>query len=278
MAESRAELLKRLKAQSKEMRKLILKTSYNAGQGHVAPAYSAVEMTSALYFHAMKFDPKKPDWVDRDRLIFSAGHKCLNQYVALAMMGAIPMSLLDTFDQLDSCLGGHPIYGKCAGVDASTGSLGHGLPIGCGMAIAAKNDKKDYRVYVIMGDGETHEGSVWEGALSANKFKLDNLVAIIDYNKQTVDGPIDKVMPIEPFADKWRAFNFATKEIDGHNLEEVVSTLERLPFEKGKPNCIIAHTTKGKGVSFMTNNPAWHMKAPNKQEFEAAMKEIEAMD
>ena len=278
MAETRTELIKRLKQQSKEMRKMIVQTSCNAHQGHVAPAFSAVEMTVALYFHAMKFDPKKPDWPDRDRLIFSAGHKCLNQYVALAMSGCISKELLNTFDQLDSCLGGHPIYAKCPGIEASTGSLGHGLPIAVGMGLAAKKDKKNYRIFTILGDGECHEGSVWEGAMAASKFQLDNLIAIIDYNKLSYDGPISKVMPLEPFASKWRDFGWTCKEIDGHNFTELVDTLDQIPFEKGKPSAIIAHTIKGKGVSFMTNKLEWHMRAPSKEEAAAAIKEIEAME
>lgn len=277
MAETREELIKRLKGQAKEMRKLIIKTSEKAGQGHVAPAFSTVEMTVALYFHFMKYDPKNPTWEDRDRFVLSAGHKCLLQYVALAMLGVYPMEMLDTFDQLDSCLGGHPIFKKLPGVEASTGSLGHGFPITVGMAIAGKRDKKDYRVFSILGDGECDEGSVWEAAMAAGKFKLDNLVAIVDYNKLSVDGPVSEVMPLEPFAAKWESFGWGCKEIDGHNFEEILDTLESLPLEPGKPNAIIAHTVKGKGVSFIENKLAWHMKAPTKEEAEAALEEIEAM-
>jgi len=277
MAETREQLIKRLKGQAKEMRKIIIKTSEKAGQGHVAPAFSTVDITTALYFHIMKFDPKNTRWEDRDRFILSAGHKCLLQYVALAMLGTYPMDLLDTFDQLDTGLGGHPIYEKLPGIEASTGSLGHGLPLGLGMALAGKKDKKDYRVFAILGDGECAEGTIWESAMAASKFKLDNLVAIVDYNKLCVDGPIAEVMPLEPFADKWRAFGWATKEIDGHNFEEILDALENLPFEKGKPNAIIANTVKGKGVSFIENKLAWHMRAPTKEEAEVAIKEIEAM-
>jgi transketolase len=277
MAETREELIKRLKEQAKEMRKLIIKTSEKAGQGHVAPAFSTVEITTALYFHFMKFDPKNPTWEDRDRFILSAGHKCLLQYVALAMLGTYPMEMLDTFDQLDSCLGGHPIYEKLPGIEASTGSLGHGLPIALGMAIAGKRDKKDSRVFAILGDGECDEGSIWEAAMAAPKFKLDNLVAIVDYNKLSVDGPVSEVMPLEPFADKWKSFGWGCKEIDGHSFEEILDTLESIPFEKGKPSAIIANTVKGKGVSFIENKLAWHMRAPTEEEAEAALKEIEAM-
>lgn len=278
MAETREELIKRLKEQAKEMRKIIIRTSEKAGQGHVAPAFSTVDITTALYFHIMKFDPKNPRMEDRDRYILSAGHKCLLQYVALAMLGVYPMELLDTFDQFDTGLGGHPIYEKLPGIEASTGSLGHGLPLGLGMALAGKKDKKDYRVFAILGDGECAEGTIWEAAMAAPKFKLDNLVAIVDYNKLCVDGPVAQVMPVEPFADKWKAFGWATKEIDGHNFEEILDALENLPFEKGKPNAIIANTVKGKGVSFIENQLSWHMRAPSKEEAVAALKEIEAMN
>ena len=278
MVETREELIQRLKKTAKEMRKIIIKTSENAAQGHVAPAFSAIETGVALYFHIMKLDPKNPKWEDRDRFLLSAGHKCLISYVALAMLGFYPMEVLDTFDQFGSTLGGHPIYEKCSGVDASTGSLGHGLPLGVGMAIAGKRDKKDYRVFVMMGDGECDEGTVWEGAMAASKYKLDNLVGIVDYNKLSVDGLISEVMPLEPFADKWRSFGWECREIDGHNMEEVVSTLEKIPFKEGKPSMIIAHTIKGKGVSFITNKLEWHMRAPTKKEAVAALDEIEAMD
>jgi len=278
MVETREELIQRLKKTAKEMRKIIIKTSENAAQGHVAPAFSAIETGVALYFHIMKLDPKNPKWEDRDRFLLSAGHKCLIPYVALAMLDFYPMKVLDTFDQFGSTLGGHPIYEKCPGVDASTGSLGHGLPLGVGMAIAGKRDKKDYRVFVMMGDGECDEGTVWEGAMAASKYKLDNLVGIVDYNKLSVDGLISEVMPLEPFADKWRSFGWECEEIDGHNMEEVVSTLEQVPFKKGKPSMILAHTIKGKGVSFITNKLEWHMRAPTKEEATAALKEIEAMD
>lgn len=277
MVETREELIKKLKSKAKEMRKLIITTSENAGQGHVAPAFSTVDITVALYFHIMKFDPKNPTWEERDRFLLSAGHKCLLQYVALAMLGVYPMELLNTFDQLDSPLGGHPIYAKLPGIEASTGSLGHGLALGVGMGIAAKRDKKNSRTFVIIGDGECDEGTIWEAAMAASKFKLDNLVAIVDYNKLSVDGPVEKVMPLEPFADKWRSFGFACREIDGHNFKEILDAFEAIPFEKGKPSVVLAHTVKGKGVSFIENKVEWHMRAPTKEEAVVALKEIEAM-
>lgn len=276
MTETRKELIQRLKKTAKEMRKIIIRTAEHAGQGHIAPALSATEVTAALYFHIMKLDPKNPKWEDRDRFLLSAGHKCLAQYAALAMLDFYPMEDLETFDQLDSYLGGHPIYEKCPGIEASTGSLGHGLSIATGMAIAAKRDRKKHRVFVIMGDGECAEGANWEAAMAASKYELDNLAAVVDYNKLSIDGRISKVMPLEPFGDKWTSFGWACKEIDGHNMEEVVDTLEKVPFEKGKPTMIIAHTVKGKGVSFMANKAEWHGKVITKEEAEFAIKEIEA--
>jgi transketolase len=277
MAETREELIERLKSRSREMRKLIIKTSENAGEGHIAPALSSVDITAALYFHILGLDSQNPQWDDRDRFLLSAGHKCLVQYTALAMRGFIPLELLDTFDQLDSSLGGHPIFGTCPGIEASTGSLGHGLSIGVGMAIAGKIDKRAYRVFVVVGDGECDEGSIWEGAMAAAKFKLDNLVAIVDYNKLSIDGPVADVMPLEPFSDKWRSFGWSCREIDGHNMEQIVDTLEAVPFERGKASVIIAHTVKGKGVSFMENNLAWHARAPSREEAKRAIEDIEAM-
>ena len=276
MAETREELIQRLRETAKEVRRIIIKTAEHAGQGHIAPALSATEVTVALYFHIMKLDPKNPKWDDRDRFLLSAGHKCLVQYAALAMLDFYPMEVLETFDQLDSYLGGHPIYEKCPGIEASTGSLGHGLPIGIGMAIAAKRDGKNHRVFAIMGCGECAEGTNWEAAMAASKYKLDNLVAVVDYNKLSIDGFVSDVMPLEPFGDKWTSFGWSCKEIDGHNMEEVVDTLERVPFEKGKPSMIIAHTVKGKGVSFMANKVEWHGKAITKEEAQIAIKEIEA--
>jgi len=226
----------------------------------------------------MKYDPGNPQWPDRDRFILSAGHKCLVQYVALSMVGVNPMELLDTFDCYESCLGGHPIYEKCPGIEASTGALGHGLGIACGMAYAGKNDKKDYRVFTILGDGECHEGSVWEAAAVGSKYQLDNLVAIVDYNKNSGIYPIEASMPVEPFAAKWKDFGWGCVEIDGHNMEEVVSTLEKVPFERGKPSAILAHTVKGHPISFIINQPGWHFAHWSQEDVAKALQEIESME
>lgn len=278
MAESRTESIQRLKRKSKEMRKLIVETAGKAASAHVPSAFSATEMVTALYFHILKYDPKNLKWPDRDRFLLSAGHKCLVQYAALTLVGVISEETMCTFDCYESCLGGHPIYGKCPGIEASTGALGHGLGIGAGMAYAGKFDKKNYRVFVLLGDGECHEGSVWEAAMFGSKYGLDNLVAIVDYNKNSATFPIEMAMPVEPFADKWRSFGWSCKEIDGHNLGEVVSALEGIPFEKGKPSAILANTVKGKGVSFIINNPMWHFAPWKPEDVEKALKEIEALD
>lgn len=277
MDKQREELIKRLKETAKKMRKMIVKTALNAGQGHIAPALSASDFTAALYFHIMKIDPGDQKCENRDRFILSAGHKCLVQYAALALLGFFPKEDLNDFDRMGSYLGGHPIYNACPGIEASTGSLGHGLSIGIGMAIAGKRDNKDHRIFVIMGDGECNEGANWEAAMAASKFKLDNLIAIVDYNKLSIDGFISNVMPLEPLYDKWVSFGWACREINGNNMEEIVDALEKVPFEKDKPSVIIAHTTKGKGVSFMEGKAEWHGKTITSEEAERAVKEIEIM-
>ena len=279
MTESHTALIKRLKQQSKEMRKIIVITAGRApGAAHVPSALSATELVTALYLHSLKYDSKNPKWEDRDRFILSAGHKSLVQYAALAMKGVLHMDTLDTYCRYESCLVGHPVFEICPGIEASTGSLGHGLGIGCGMALVGKYDKKDYRVFVLLGDGECHEGTIWEAAAFGFKYKLDNLVAIVDYNKNTVTYPIEDIMPVEPFADKWRAFGWACKEIDGHNMGKVVAAFDKIPFEKGKPTAILAHTIKGKGASFTVNQAIWHSNKWSKEDVEKALDEIEAMD
>ena len=231
---------------------------------------------TALFFHILRISPENPADPDRDRFIMSAGHKCGILYAALAERGYISKETLDTFLEFDKTLGGHPDMKKIPGVEASTGSLGHGLPIGVGMAIAGKYDGRGYRVFVLLGDGELAEGSNWEAAMSARHFNLDNLVAIVDRNRLQIDGPTEEVMALEPLADKWKSFGWAVSEIDGHDMTQIVETLDHLPLVKGKPSVVIAHTTKGKGVSFMENQVGWHYRAPTKEEADKALKELEA--
>ena len=245
-----------------------------AGSGHPGGSLSAVEIVTALYFGGfLRFDPEKPDWEDRDRFILSKGHGVPVQYAALAEAGMLPVEELRTLRRIDSRLQGHPVLGTAPGIEASTGSLGQGLSIGLGMALAARIDRKDWLVYVLLGDGECQEGQVWEAAMAAGHHQPNNLIAIVDYNKFQLDGAISEIIGLEPFADKWRAFGWETREIDGHDLGQVVEALD-WAGRQGKPACIIAHTIKGKGVSFMENNNAYHGVAPSEEELARALREL----
>ncbi|MBE0478105.1 transketolase [Candidatus Aerophobetes bacterium] len=271
-----AELVKRLKKMAAFIRRDSIQMSLKAGCGHVGPGLSWTDICTVLFFHQLRIDPKNPDWLNRDRFILSKGHGCLPLYSALARKGFFPMEKLDTFCQLDSCLGGHPDCLAVPGVEISTGSLGHGLPIAIGMAIAAKSDNKKYRVITVMGDGELQEGTVWEAAMAAAHYRLDNLTGIIDCNKLEIDGPVKEVMNIEPLKDKWKSFGWYVEEMDGNDIEDILSTLERVfGYKEEKPRIIIAHTIKGKGVSFMENQVVWHYKAPDNDEARQAIREID---
>lgn len=230
-------------------------------RGHIGSSMSLIEILRVLYDDVMKFRPGEPKWADRDRMILSKGHGCLALYVMLADKGFISPDTLDTFCHRDSILGGHPEAGKVPGVEASTGALGHGLSVGVGMALAMRVQKRDSRVYVVMGDGEINEGSVWEAALCAGKHKLTNLTAIIDYNKIQSAGTTREIQDLEPLLDKWRAFGFAADEVDGHDVNALRALFKRLPLANDKPSAIICHTVKGKGIPFAENDPNWHHKA-----------------
>jgi transketolase len=245
-----------------------------ANAGHPGGSLSAADIVTALYFRVMRLDPENPDWPDRDRFILSKGHACPVWYAALAERGYFDKSHLRTLRRLNSILQGHPDMRKTPGIDMTAGSLGHGLSAGLGMALSGKLQNKDYHVWVIIGDGETQEGSIWEAAMAAAKWKADNLTAILDRNHLQNDDCVDDEMPIEPLADKWRAFGWHVVEIDGHNMEEIVKALEGAIAFKGAPTMIIAHTIKGKGVSYMENVVEWHGKAPCKEEAEQALEEI----
>ena len=240
----------------------------------MAPNFSMIELLAVLYGRILRVDPAQPDWSERDRFILSKGHGCAALYAVLAESGFFPASWLDTFYQDGSLLSGHVTHKGIPGVEISTGSLGHGLSIATGMALAAKRDGKDHHVFCLMSDGECDEGSVWEPILFAPQYRLDNLVAIVDYNKIQSLGTVKEVMDLEPFADKWRAFGWAVQEIDGHDLDEIETTLATVPFVKDRPSCIIAHTIKGKGVSFMEDNLLWHYRTPQGEEYEAALAEL----
>ena len=255
----------KLDTRSKLLRQQIIKTIHAGGRGHVGASMSLVEIMRVLYDHILKYNSQEPRWKDRDRHILSKGHGCIALYVLLAEKGFFPTEELWNFCKSDGLIGGHPEV-KTPGVEASTGSLGHGLPIGVGMAINGKLDKKDYRVFVVIGDGESNEGSVWEAALCANKHKLDNLVVLVDYNKHQSYGSTAEILDLEPLAEKWKAFGFSVKEVDGHDVGQLQNILSKIPFEKNKPSVLICHTIKGRGISFAENNMNWHHKNKFKEE------------
>lgn len=266
--------IEELKTMAATIRCDIIEMVHKAGSGHPGGSLSATDIVTALYFRVMRIDPQNPDWPDRDRFILSKGHACPVWYAALAERGYYDKSHLGTLRQLNSILQGHADMIKTPGVDMTVGSLGQGLSAGLGMALSGKLRQKDYHVWVVIGDGETQEGAVWEAAMAGAKWKLDNLTAILDLNGLQNDDFVDDTMPIDPVPDKWRAFNWNVIEIDGHNMKEVVSALETAKTIKGKPTIIIAHTVKGKGVSFMENVAAWHGKAPSVEQMEQALAEI----
>jgi transketolase len=250
----------RLDERSKHLRRVIVRVLQKARRGHVGAAYSLIEILRVLYDDVLRFNPQNPKWKDRDRCILSKGHGCLALYALLADKGYFPETELEKFCTADGILGGHPDAGKVPGVEASTGALGHGLPIGLGMALHLRMAQSDSRVFVILGDGECNEGSVWEAAMCAGKHKLGNLTALVDYNKHQSYASTKEVQDLEPFADKWRSFGFAVREVDGHDVAALRATLQATPFDANKPSAIICHTIKGKGVSFAENNMKWHHK------------------
>ncbi|HIU76361.1 MAG TPA: transketolase [Candidatus Pelethocola excrementipullorum] len=269
------ERIKKLEAISRDLRRKTVTMIYKAQSGHPGGSLSAADFVTALYFDEMNIDPSNPQWEDRDRFVLSKGHVCPIQYSALATRGYFDVSVLDTLRQEGSILQGHPDMKKCPGIDISTGSLGQGFACGTGMALAAKNDNKAYRVFVVLGDGECQEGEIWEAAQIANKYQLDNLVVFVDNNNLQIDGTCDEVMPNINLGEKFRAFGFEIYEIDGHNMEQILDTLKKIKESKnGKPKCIFAHTIKGKGVSYMENSCGWHGVAPNDKEYEQAMEEL----
>lgn len=245
-------------------------------RGHIGSALSIVEIIRVLYEEVLRVDPKRPLWEERDRFILSKGHGCLALYVALAEEGFIRDAELSRFCEFDSILGGHPQYGKVPGVEASTGSLGHGLSIGVGIALNGKIDKKDYRTFVLLGDGECNEGSVWEAAMCASKHKLDRLTALIDYNKMQCFGATCEVQNLEPFADKWRSFGFSVKEVDGHDMAALRNALKNIPFDMEKPQAVICHTTKGMGIQSLEGHaPSHHKSKISDEEIKSFLNELE---
>jgi len=265
-----------LKQLSRQIRAHALRMVHQANASHIGTCLSMADLLAVLYGRILRLDPTRPDWVERDRFILSKGHGAAILYAVLAKRGFFSEERLDTYCQDGSALAGHVTAHGVQGIEVSTGSLGHGLPIGCGMALAGKREHKTYRVFVMLSDGELDEGANWEAILFAPHHKLNNLVAIVDYNKIQSFGAVSEVLELAPLADKWRAFRWAVREIDGHDYEQIESALTGVPFEPDKPSVIIAHTIKGKGVSFMENQLAWHYKSPNAEQLAQALAEVEA--
>jgi len=259
---------------AREIRRETLNLVYRTRSAHVGSSLSIVEILVALYFKCMRISPKDPENENRDRLILSKGHGCPSLYATLAKRGFFGPEVLNGFAINGGILEQHPTCETKLGIEVSTGSLGHGLSIGVGMALAAKYDKSDNRIFVILSDGELDEGSVWEAMMLASHHKLDNLIAIVDYNKIQALGRTNEVVNLEPLAEKWRSFGWEAQEIDGHEFEPIVNALDRLPFQQGKPSVIIAHTVKGKGVSFMENKLLWHYKFLDEEEYNKALQEL----
>jgi transketolase len=252
-----------------------LRMVHRVNSSHIGTCLSMADLLAVLYGSALRVDPARPEWSERDRFILSKGHGTAIVYAMLAERGFFPRDWLETYARDGSKLAGH-ISHTVPGVEVSTGSLGHGLGIACGMALAGQHDGAPYRVFALLSDGELDEGSNWEAILFAPHHRLDNLVAIVDYNKIQSFGSVAEVLALEPLAEKWRAFGWAVREIDGHDHTAITEALTGVPFEVGKPTAIIAHTTKGKGVSFMEHQLAWHYKAPNAEQLAQALAEVEA--
>lgn len=269
--------LARLDERSRALRQAIVDTLASSRSGHVGAAFSLVEILRVLYDDVLRIRPAEPQWTGRDRCILSKGHGCLALYVLLADKGFFPGSELAKFAKPDAMLGGHPEYGRVPGVEASTGSLGHGLSIGAGFALAARLRRSAARVFVVVGDGESNEGSIWEAALAANKHRLDSLTVVVDYNHQQSYDTTDRVLPLEPYAAKWSAFGFSTAEVDGHDVAALRAVFKRVPFETGRPNAIICHTVKGRGTALTERNLSWHHKSGlTDEQIDALRRGIEA--
>lgn len=263
-----------LEEKCKVIRRHIICQIGDAGGGHPGGSLSSVEILTSLYFEIMRVDPQDPKWTDRDRFIMSKGHASAVYYATLAERGFFPVEELANFRRPWSRLPGHPDMTKVPGVDMTTGSLGQGLSIAVGMAIAAKYDKRDSRIFALMGDGEIQEGQIWEAAMAAAHYKLDNITAFVDRNCLQIDGPTEKVMGVEPLSEKWKGFGWNVIEIDGHDAVQIINAVEEAKQIKGKPTMIIAKTVKGKGVSFMEGKAEWHGKAPSGELYSNAKKEL----
>jgi transketolase len=265
----------RLKALAADIRRRDLQMVHGARLGHIGGDLSATDILTALYFGVLKVNPTKPNWEERDRFILSKGHCAGALYATLAEAGFIDLDELSTYMQPLSRLGGHPDRTKMPGVETNTGPLGHGLPVAVGCALAAKMDGAAWRTFVLTGDGELQEGSNWEAALSAAHYKLDNLTVIVDRNGLQQGDFTENTMHLDPLPDKWAAFGWSVREVNGHDHAALLEVFDQLPFQWGKPNCIVAHTHKGQGVSFMRDRPGWHHRVPNDAELAQALRELD---
>lgn len=267
--------IKDLEGIARKLRQHIIEMTCQASSGHPGGSLSATDIITALYFYKMRHNPKDPSWADRDRFVMSKGHAAPVLYAALAEAGYFPVKYLMTLRMIGSSLQGHIDMLALPGIEMSTGSLGQGLSAANGMALAARLDKKNYRIYCLTGDGECHEGQIWEAAMTSSHHKLDNLTAIVDHNKYQIDGRVEEIKSLQPFADKWKAFGWNVLSCDGHDFKSIIEALEKAEKHKGKPTMIIAETVKGKGVSFMEDKPLdFHGKAPTEEEKERALREI----
>ncbi|MBC9784444.1 transketolase [Heliobacterium chlorum] len=268
-------LQQRLEQTARQLRRHIISMTHGASSGHPGGSLSATDIVTALFFHEMRVDPQNPRWPSRDRFILSKGHAAPVLYAALAEKGFFPVEELPNLRRTGHFLQGHPDMKKVPGVDMSTGSLGQGISAAVGMALALELDKSDARVWAVLGDGELQEGQVWEAAMAAAHYKLDRLTAFVDLNKLQIDGPVEKVMSCLPVKEKFEAFGWNVLEIDGHSFEQIIDAIEQAKATKGRPTCIVAHTVKGKGVSFMENQVGWHGSAPNAEQAQQALKELQ---
>ncbi|MGH7245985.1 MAG: transketolase [Candidatus Levyibacteriota bacterium] len=263
-----------LEIKANTVRQLLMPMLVAAGSGHTAGPLDMADIFTAFYFHLLSHNPKDPNWEDRDRLILSNGHICPVRYAAMALAGYFPLEELQTLRKINSRLQGHPHRTSLPGLETTSGPLGEGLSQSLGIALTAQMDKKDYYVYCLTSDGEHQEGNTWEAAMAAGKYKVSHLIEIVDFNNIQIDGPVDSVMPLEPFRAKYESFNWEVLEMDGNNMQEVLVTIQKAKTITDKPVCIIAHTMSGKGVSFMENDYKWHGKPPTQEEAEKALVEL----
>jgi transketolase len=275
MLKANQEKISVLELKAEEIRRKVLEIVYSSKSGHIGGSLSSVDIETALYFHIMNINPKKPDMADRDRFILSKGHSVEALYAVLATAGFFDEDILKTYGHFNSKLAGHPTK-KTPGVELNSGALGHGLSVGVGLAIAAKMNENPYKTYVLMGDGEQGEGSIYEAAMSASHYKLDNLVAIIDRNKLQISGKTEDVMSLEPMHERWEAFGWDVIETNGNNMKEIIETFENINCSNSKPKLIISHTTKGCGISYMEKVAKWHHGVPNTEQYYEAIAEIDA--